>query len=853
MKFYTNVFKRGNAIFYRGLDGIEEVKTRINYKPKFYVKSEEKTPFKSLDGHYLRQKHFDTIKDAMQYIELNHYYGMENIPFQFITQKFPDKIEYNLNLIKALGVDIETKSDDGFPEPEKADQEVTAITLRHIFGAMRKYVVFGLKDYNPNKHIVKDLRTQIEFIQCDDEMDLLRKFMDYWSADYPDIITGWNTRFFDIPYLINRINRLFDNEEAAILSPFRLIYEKQVKEMTRTRQTYDIKGISHLDYMELFKKFGTLKYGPQETFKLDNIAEVVLGQKKVDYSQYGTLTKLYNENYQLFIDYNIVDVDLIYRFEKETGLLALAIQMAYKAGCNYEDTLGTVGIWDQIIYRELYKMNVIPPKNKASFKTAYPGGYVKPPKVGMSNWVVSVDLASLYPNEIVQYNMSPETIITAKSRAVDPEKFIQGIFDINHVENEILTATGTLFRKDKVGIIPKIIKEYYAERKMVKAKQKEQDQIYETTKSKEAATLIAHYETLQMSIKILMNSLYGAMGSQYFRYFNQEMAEAITMTGQMTIKYAEKVINDILQKIMKDDKDRVIAMDTDSCYFTVDEIVKMKNPKDPVEFIDNFCKQIIEPQLAKKFDELAIGMNCIEQRMDMEREVIADKGIWIAKKRYILNMLDKEGIRYATPKLKMMGIEAVKSSTPKMVKETMKETFNLLMNNTEEELKDFIAAFKEKFYCQSPDKIAQPRGVNGIEKWNRPNPKKGGNDTVFKKNGLYGSGTPINVRASILYNHLIDTHGLTNKYEKIRSGDKIKYVFLKTPNPIHENIIALKDDILPEEFGLHQFIDYYMNYEKTFNQPMAPILDATGYDFSNQVKLVASEENKPSDLFSLFV
>jgi DNA polymerase elongation subunit (family B) len=339
-------------------------------------------------------------------------------------------------------------------------------------------------------------------------------------------------------------------------------------------------------------------------------------------------------------------------------------------------------------------------------------------------------------------------------------------------------------------------------------------------------TNISTFNNKQMALKILLNSLYGALSNIYFRYFDIRLAESITMTGQFIIRYSEKTGNDYLNKITGEEKDRTIACDTDSNYFCLSDVVKKFKPKNTLDFLDKFCSQGIEPQLAKAFELAAQKLNCRSNEMVMKREAISDKVIWTGAKHYILNVLDNEGIRYSEPKLKISGIEAIKSSTPSICRNALKDIFVTIMNKGEKETKTEILKFKNIFENSPPEEVSFPRGTNDIGKWINKN----------KNQKPYKSGTPIHVRGSILYNNMLKTLDLTNKYEMIRNGDKVKFTYLKMPNPLGENVIAF-NDILPPEFGLHDYIDYDTQVEKTFIDIVESITDVIGWNISEKTDL----------------
>ena len=318
-----------------------------------------------------------------------------------------------------------------------------------------------------------------------------------------------------------------------------------------------------------------------------------------------------------------------------------------------------------------------------------------------------------------------------------------------------------------------------------------------------------------MAIKILLNSLYGALSNKYFKYFDVRLAEGVTLTGQLTIQWAEKAMNIIMNELLKTNKDYVIAIDTDSLYVNFGPLVKELKPKDPVSFLDQICEKHFVPKLKISYDDLFKTMSAHKNRMVMDREVIADRGIWTAKKRYILNVHNSEGVQYAQPKLKIMGIEAIKSSTPEVVRDKFKEIFKVIITKGESDTQDFIREFKKIFRSLPAEDVSFPRSVSNVSSWT-------------DRKTTYIKGTPIHVRGSILYNNQLKNAKLTKKYELVTNGDRIKFCYLRMPNHIRENVIAFPD-VLPKEFKLHEYVDYDMQFDKTFVEPLKLILDAIGW------------------------
>ena len=824
MRFYTNVTPYGDNLLVRGFENGERFEDRISWTPRLYLPTRGESKYKSLDGKKLAPKTYTSIKDARQAIRRyqdhkNFIYGTDRFQYQYISDAYPGYVKYDREKLRIYTIDIEVTAEQGFPNVNQAVEEMICITVKDH--NTKNILVWGLVDFQVKQK-------NVHYVKCKGEKDLLIQFLKFWSKYPPDIITGWNSKYFDIPYLVNRMKKIIGESAVKRLSPWNIIDEDTAYVRGKSQIFFRLLGIAQLDYLQLYTKF-TIK--AQERYTLDHIAFVELGERK-DENPYDTFKEWYQQDIQSFIDYNIVDVELVDRLEDRLQLIDLAITMAYNAKANYEDVFSQVRMWDTIIYNELLKYDIVIPMRDMTpkeHKEELVGAYVKDPNVGFHDWVVSFDLNSLYPHLIMQYNISPETMFPEK-RPVNQDDLLNKRIDTS--DGNCLAANGAMFKRDKQGMLPRIIQKEYDDRVTFKKKMLEAEQMYADTKDKKYEKLARKYYIIQHSKKISLNSAYGAIGNRYFRYYDHRQAEAITLSGQLNIKWIEKKLNEYFNKLYKTKSDYIIASDTDSVYINMAPLVKMTGATDKnkiVKALDKFCSERLEPYIADCYDELGKYMNVFENKMVMKREVIADKGIWTAKKRYILNVHNSEGVQYPEPKLKIMGIEAIKTSTPLPCREKMKEGFKVIMSGDQKEMKDFIVNFRRDFELLQPEDIGFPRSVNGTGKYK--------DDT-----SIYKKGTPMHVKGALIYNHLLKQHKLEHKYPKIMNGDKIRFVHLRK-NKWNANVITFVSK-LPKEFNMHGLIDYEQLFNKAFMEPMRFILDAIRW------RIDASDSNTVEDFFA---
>ena len=823
MKFYTNVFQIGNSMLVRGYDNGRHFEDRVEFRPTFFVPSKRKrSKWKTLDGQLVDPVKPGTIKDCREFIDKYsqvqnfNIYGNERYVHQYISEEYPEpEINFDLNKIKLITIDIEVAAESGFPDVFNVAEELLLITIQDY--ATKRIITWGSRPYikNPEKknHI---------YIDCHSEEGLITRFVDWWTKNTPEVITGWNCEMYDIPYLMGRIERLMGEKYAKRISPWGICRRNEITIQGRPNIVYDLAGISVIDYLDLYKKSPATPN--QESFRLDHIAMMELGQKKLDHSEYDTFRDFYTKNWQKFVDYNVVDVELVDRLEDKLKLIDLCCTRAYDAKINFSDVAFQVRTWDAIIYNYLKKKNiVIPQKDRNSKDAKYAGAYVKDPKPGRYDWVVSFDLNSLYPHLIMQYNISPETLQDKKHPSASVKRMLSQEDTFELYKDFAVCANGAMYSKEKKGFLPELMEKMYNERVIFKKRMIKAKKAYEKTPTKELEKEIARCNNVQMSKKIALNSAYGAIGNQYFRYYKLANAEAITLSGQVSIRWIENKMNQKMNNILKTDgKDYVIASDTDSIYLHMGDLVdrvyenKNKTTEDVVTFLNKVCEKQLEPYIDASYEELANYVNAYDQKMQMKRENIADRGIWTAKKRYILNVWDSEGVRYEQAKLKIMGIEAIKTSTPAPCRKFLKDAFTMLMTGTEDEVIDYIEQCRNEFKSLPPSEIAFPRTVSNVEKWKSPS-------------DMYLKGCPIHVRGAILYNHYTKKKQIDHKYASINNGEKIKFCYLKTPNWMHENVISFIQDF-PTELDLDKHVDYELQFSKSFIEPIKVILDCIGWE-----------------------
>ena len=818
MNFYKNVIEHRGKLLIRGVHDGKDFKEKLDFGPTLYSLTQEQTEYKTLQGQNLKPITFKNIDAARRFrrdvaTHNSPIYGLERYHYQYIGKEYPQDIKWDKEAIKIFTLDIETTCENGFPDVENPTEELLCISVKNH--SNKQIITWGVGEFKTD-------RSDVTYIKCKNENQLLMEFMKFWIKNYPDVMTGWNTKFFDLPYLMNRIKMVAGDKVANKMSPWGIIKSEEIIARGRTQTAYTLFGITNLDYLELYKWFIPQR---QESYKLDFIGQLELGRGKDD-MPYPTFKDWYTKDFQSFVDYNIQDVEIVDGLEDKLGLIDLSLTVAYESKVNYGDIFSQVRVWDTLIANHLLKKNIcVPPREEHIKDMKYEGAYVKEPQLGQHKWVVSFDINSLYPHIIIQYNISPEKILGVNSSGISVNKMLAKTTSLSHLKTDraCVTPNGALFKTDSQGFLPEMMETMYNERVIYKKRMLKAKKEYEKTKDPKLVREISRCHNIQWARKIALNSAYGAVGNQYFRYYDVRQAAAITTAGQFIIRFIEEKVNTYLNTILKlkdeDKKDYIVASDTDSIYVTLDKLVEKtcqgKDNDQICNFLDKVVGSRIEPFIEKCFDELSEYTNAFKNCMVMKREVVANKGIWVAKKRYMLNVLDEEGVRLSEPKLKIMGIEAVKSSTPQVCRGKIKEAIKIIMSKEQKDLHKFIADFKKEFFNMSAEQISFPRSCNNLKKYRHAS-------NVFIK------GTPIHVKGALIYNHQLKQFGLGQKYPYIQEGDKLKFLKLIEANPFKFDVISYITT-LPKEFELQEYIDYETQFSKTFLDPMRFILQSIGW------------------------
>lgn len=825
-------------------------------------------------------------------------FGFIDPMYRNIRDNYWNKALYNLKP-RTWYLDIETRSginSEGFPVPEKALEEVCLIQIFDSFS--ENVIMIGTKDWKfKNKY---NLEYETKYITCENEIQLFETYFKIFSQLDPLYIYAWNGLGFDFPYLFNRIQRL--GLDTKRLSNYGNVSLKMSEFQGKIDFKFDAAGHFYIDMMEVYKKF---ILAPRDSYSLENISNIELGESKVDHSEYPTFDDFYLGNYSIpdepteeqknseiyaaaiagdtalmkelghseFCFYGYKDPILIKRLDDKLNFTSLMNMIAEKMGVQVSDTLGTVKSWSQYLLNVALLDNKVMPAKQEFPDPHVVGGYVKDPITGKIKWVMSADVNSMYPLlGMVGFNMSPETYLPRHKLSPELREIVQTLFNnqneterfdikpeqwdfiksILKRDNVTLGINGAVFRKDELGIIPRLVQEIYNSRKQAKKtmfkyeirkvlikdiikhyddetpkQELDKKEVLEYTEfelstltlqdlnelQKEAENGELLWNTRQMTEKILMNALYGALSNKFFPLFNEEMAAAITGNGRYFIQKKSNYIEEKLQSLIPSKKPYIIYNDTDAAYYHIEPFMAKYQEQHPnlsineyVDWANEFEKKIIQPVIQKSIDDFAEELNAYNKDViGSEREIIADSAIFSAKKKYIARVRDSEGTRYPEndPKIKVMGFEIIKSSTPKWSKTRLKEAIPLILDKSEIELKQWIKQIKSE-YTKVP--IYEISGVSSIS-----NVTYNPNET--DKNGKQKALTS-GTKSALAYNNYLTNNSLTSKYQKVSSGDKAKRIYIRFPNKFNSNIVAFNSDNFCKE--LNGIIDYDTNFEKTF-------------------------------------
>lgn len=824
MNQYSSIIQWGNNLLVRGVSNGKPYLKKVKFQPTLYMKTESASEIKSVFGEDLKPVSFDDIKSAKAFVE--RYEGMDSVPvfgntgfpYQYIHEKWPEPIEFDQSLLNIQTIDIETTSEEGFPDKSNPIEQVILITLQNL--ATKQRITFGCGKFSLAKAKHLKQHENITYVQCKNEHDLLERFIAHWRANCPDIITGWNIHLFDIPYLIARISRVLGENYAKLLSPWDEVRVKMIKVFGPEEElTFDLLGVAQLDYLDLFKKFGQKK---PENYKLDTVAELILKRRKLE-NPFDTYRDFYTKDWQLFTEYNMVDVELVDELDDVMQLMSLALTMAYDAKCNFVDVFSPVKLWDCLIYNHLAHKNIQVHQRISREKRRIEGGYVqdvaKPQKY---EWVVSFDATSLYPSIILQYNLSPEMLVEGLALDTKAAGMVEGRYDLSILKekNVAMTANGYTYRRDKQGFMPEIVERLFKERVQYKKQMLVHEKNYEATKDPIEKKLISKFDNFQQARKIQLNSLFGAMANEWFRFFDIRIAEGITTTGQYIIQRISNDLNKYLNTSLKTGAlNYSFYSDTDSCYVTLETLVKKfyshLSTEKIVSILDKICKDQINPVLVATAEQIKDYSNAFEQRIFFKREAIADHALFLGKKHYAMTVWDSEGVRFKKAKLKVKGLQMVQSSTPAVIQKSLHDVLLICLTGKQKQLHEFMDEFEKEFMKYTAEQIAFPKGVNGLAKY-------------INQASIYSKSTPMHVRAALLYNHHIKNKELDKRYALIQEGEKIRFIYLKEPNPIGENTIAFIGS-LPKELGLHTYVDYTTMFEKLMIKPIETLTVALGW------------------------
>lgn len=887
-EFYLSVEQIGNVIHERFIDsnGTEQIRS-TEYQPTMFhhAMAGTESPYRDIYDKVCVKKQFANIKDAKNWMQRMKDTGMEALGMDdfrlaYISDSYRNEIDYDKDRIRVASLDIEVTAPE-FPDPREAKYAIDAIT--HYDSVEDKFFVYdlvndGLEEWCKSKvdenDIPADVLERIVYMPFGTEKALLSAYIKDWKQRTPAIVTGWNSDKFDMAYMITRYKHVFGPNVIRFFSPFGKVTEKTTTDDYGNEQLgYTILGVALMDGMDLYKKFS---FTPQPSYKLDAIAESETGKNKVEYS--GALNQLRRSDHQTYITYNIGDVLRVLDIDGKRNFIELVMSVAYYAKINYPGVMSPLKTWDAIIYNSLREDKKVIPENRKHIKTPYDGAYVKTPIISAYKYMVSFDYTSLYPMIIIQDNISPETI-RGSFDARPMEEYIAGTAPRPSDEFSC-SPNGWMYTKEFKGVIPVEIEKVFKQRKMWKGRMTTAERNLEIFKhyvehagdeafhhtfdfivpftDEDKATIarmnkgtlkaymklcekkISQCNTAQLNRKISINSLYGALGNEHFRYFDIRNASAITLFGQLAIQWTERKVNEYLTGLCGEEPTGYVKYaDTDSLYVCMDKVIdkvggesRFKSDKQWIDFLDKFSSERMEPMIQKATNELCVYMNNMENKMYMDREIIAgpplgSKGLgsfWTAKKRYAANVWDSEGTRYEKPKVKIMGMETQRSSTPLAVKKFLKESIRRILQEGELSLQELYTQFEKEYKQLDYREIAGVSSANNISKWN---------DGA----GFPIKGTPNHIKGALFFNrHTRGIDGIT----PIQEGEKVMILPLHEKNPWQADCIAWPSGTrMPEAIhdDMMKWIDYSGMFKKHVVSPLQTMTQACKIDYEKRASL----------------
>jgi len=828
------------------------------YEPYLYLETNNSPEATSIFNTSLRKRSFRNQFDRYKYVNENLGTRIfENLPpaQQFLVDLFHgqnETAEFTKHPLKVYYFDIETYSPDAFPVTEKASDPVNVITIYNSLD--EKFYTWG----------TKPLKTPIDkctYVYCETEREMFKKFLTFLEADYPDILSGWNSEFFDIPYIINRITNILGEDEVKRLSPTgritsRLVRNKFGKEQMR----WYIEGLASIDYLEIYRKFC---FTPRENYKLNSIAEVEIGENKVDFGDQN-IASLSESNWDLFVEYNVQDVNLLVKLEKSLRYIELLRMIAY-AGCTtFENALGTLSVVNGLCAIHARSVNLkIPTFNRENTSDKKnEGAYVAEPQRGFQEHIVSFDANSLYPNVMITLNLSPETKIGKIVETTNDHIVIKHVngqeFTLTHknfdnfIEKECISVSkaSVLFTQKQKGMVPSIVDGFYQRRVEIKNKLKKYKKKLASMDKTDANYKSIHQELdylniKQHTIKILINSIYGYFGNKHSPLGDDDIARSITLTGQAVIKYSNELLLEYIKKNSDIteaeivERSPIIYNDTDSSYVSIKKVVKYKGLKmfdsknqitqgylDVVADVETYLNEGIRVWGASELK----SKDC---RLNFKREVIADAGMFLMKKRYVLHVRDEEGI--PTNKFKYTGVEVVKTTMPRPIKPYAKKIIETMIMSRDKAKTD--ALFNEAYTTFKKMPIEDFAFVMGIKDYDKYATKC----TEFN----VAKGMPIHVKAAYFHNTFLKRFKITGKYQTIGSGDKIRYFYVQQPNRYGLPVMAYKSSF-PDELKKEFIPNYEMMFEKILYKSMERFYTSVNWKLKDPSMLAQT------DLFDLF-